>query len=223
MTDTKLPLVTVVTPTWQRHDLVVRCVRSVMDQTYSKVQHIVVSDGPDAELAKCFQSMTGKPGYELVVSNLPEHNDSGIWGMQARQLGIDSAEGGLIAYLDDDNLYHPEHIERLVDLLVKDPEAGFAYSRFMFFGHHVVDGQYISNPSSRGSNPPMYAHFDTSCLMHRKEILTREGCEWRPHPTLMDWDLVNRWIRAGIKWQFDSSVTVDYFENARGYHEWAQE
>jgi GT2 family glycosyltransferase len=47
----KPKVVTVITPTWQRHEyLFDRCIPSVMNQTYAYTEHIVVSDGPDPEL-----------------------------------------------------------------------------------------------------------------------------------------------------------------------------
>ena len=50
------PLVTVVTPTWQRHPLLFsRCVPPVQAQDYPAVEHIVVSDGPDPVLASAFK------------------------------------------------------------------------------------------------------------------------------------------------------------------------
>ena len=46
------PLVSVITPTWLRHDwLLHRCMPSVQGQTYPHIEHIIVSDGPDPELA----------------------------------------------------------------------------------------------------------------------------------------------------------------------------
>src|SRR5262252_1881600 len=48
-----LPSVDVVTPTWERHDVLLnRAIPSVQAQTYPNVRHIVVSDGPDMELFK---------------------------------------------------------------------------------------------------------------------------------------------------------------------------
>jgi len=46
-----IPRVSVITPTWQRHDLLLsRTVPSVQAQRYPSVEHIIVSDGPDPEL-----------------------------------------------------------------------------------------------------------------------------------------------------------------------------
>ena len=47
------PTVSVVTPTWQRHDLLMdRCIPSVAAQDYPDVEHVICSDGPDPDLAE---------------------------------------------------------------------------------------------------------------------------------------------------------------------------
>jgi hypothetical protein len=48
---TGIPQVTIVTPTWQRHDLLLnRAIPSVQAQGYPGVEHLVISDGPDPPL-----------------------------------------------------------------------------------------------------------------------------------------------------------------------------
>lgn len=47
----KPPLVSVITPTWNRHDLLLtRCLPSVQAQDYPAVEHVIISDGPDEDL-----------------------------------------------------------------------------------------------------------------------------------------------------------------------------
>jgi GT2 family glycosyltransferase len=42
------PLVSVITPTWQRHELLLEAIENVRQQTYRPIEHVIVSDGPDA-------------------------------------------------------------------------------------------------------------------------------------------------------------------------------
>ena len=44
------PLVSVVTGTWQRHDLLMEAIANVRSQTYPNIEHVIVSDGPDQAL-----------------------------------------------------------------------------------------------------------------------------------------------------------------------------
>jgi glycosyltransferase involved in cell wall biosynthesis len=188
------PLVTVITPTFHRHRVLIdRCVPCVTAQTYSPVEHIIVSDVPDAYLAGC-----RFPDHVRYLE-LPEHNIAkyGRWGTGARLLGIEHARGDLIAYLDDDDVFYPDHIERMAGVLAAHPDAGFAYSQATFGGSVI------------GSDPfPGYAQVSTSTLMNRREILDRVTWEDRGENTI-DWDIVQRWINAGVKWCNSPAVSVD--------------
>lgn len=186
------PLISVITPTWQRADVLVsRCIPSVQAQTWDRVEHIVVSDGPDPELAELLH------GAPVVYAELPEWDPAYRWGTRARLHGIELAKGELIAYLDDDNAYRPEHLAKLVHAL-QALDADFAYSRM-----HVHAGNY-----EVGSSPPAYGQIDTSLLLHRRALLDRET--WRNSLPTIDWDIVARWLTAGANWAFVPEVTVDY-------------
>jgi len=191
------PLVSVVTPTWQRHDLLLkRCVPSVQAQTYGDVEHIIVSDGPDPELAALL------PAAVRFVQ-LPEHDPAIRWGLRARLHGIGLARGDYIAYLDDDNSFRPEHVARLAAALDANPGAGFAYSRMQVNGRGPA---YII-----GSDPPFCGLIDTSEIMHRPVLLA--VATWRDDgvQATIDWDLIARWMAAGVTWACVPEITADYY------------
>lgn len=185
------PRVSVVTPTWRRrHLLLNRCVPSVERQEYrGLMEHIIVSDGPDPSLPP----MTG-------LTMLREHRELTNRGVLARRTGTELAGGDVIAYLDDDNAWRPQHLGTLVRALV-DSGADFAYSRALCHG----DGFSYSI----GVSPPVFAQIDTSLIVHRRELLGT--ADWRPSSGPADWDLVRRWTSAGAKWAFVPEITMDYY------------
>ena len=197
------PLVSVITPTWHRHDLLLdRCIPSVQAQSHPRVQHVVVSDGPDPELAV---KIAGEaPG--VTFAELPVHDEAARWGHYARLRGLELAEGEYICYLDDDNAFRPQHVARLAEALEEHPEAGFAYSQIMMTGH--------ATPYPVGVTPPYHGGIDTSAIMHRRGLL--EVATWRcnGHQQTVDWDLVARWMEAGVTWAFVAEVTADYYFSA---------
>lgn len=192
------PLVSVITPTWQRHDLLLsRCIPSVAAQTYPNVEHIVVSDGPDEALAA---AMAGLP--DVTFLQLPVHDPEARWGHWARLAGIEAARGQFIAYLDDDNAYRDRHLLTVMDLLVASG-AAFGYSRMQ------VRGSWGDPRRVVGTDPPVYGEIDTSSIVHRRELLERAGTWEQSLPTI-DWDLVDRWLGAGASWVFSPEITHDY-------------
>lgn len=191
--------VSVVTPTWQRHSLLFeRCMPSVRAQTWPEVEHVIVSDGPDIPLAAAMA------GQRVVYGELPAHDPHPQnWGSAARNHGLTLASGDLVAYLDDDNEFRPDHLRLLAEALL-DTGADFGYARM-----------WTSRGYQVGSAPPAYGQVDTSILMHRAGLPQRAGM-WPTPGTLQgdqhapDWAVVEAWLAAGATWTHVPVVSVDY-------------
>jgi hypothetical protein len=59
-----------------------------------------------------------------------------------------------------------------------------------------------------GREPPQYGQIGVSFL-YRRHLL--DLASWRPGFPTIDWDLVERWMRAGASWVFVPEVTVDCY------------
>lgn len=186
--------VSVITPTWQRHELLMgRCVPSVRGQLFDgEIEHIVISDGPDPALA---DALADFPGLRYV--EWPEHPGwSPNFGSHLRNHALTLATGDVVMYLDDDNAYRPDHVARLVVAL---DGVDFAYSRMQRHGH--VDGVI-------GTEPPGTGNVDTSILSHRSDLPTH----WpQPEDPCCDAVVVAGWLAAGARWRHVPEVTVDYY------------
>lgn len=186
----------VITPTWQRHDLLLdRCVPSVQEQSWPRFEHVIVSDGPDPELAR----HPWPPGVRYL--ELPRHPENARWGHLARLHGIMSSYGQVIAYLDDDDAYRPGHLEAVTGALLADPLAGFAVPRMIA---HTRFGQ-----ARIGDGALAHGRVGTSMIAHWREIL--DTATWEDETMAPDWDLVRRWLDAGIRYASVDAVTVDYY------------
>jgi GT2 family glycosyltransferase len=97
--------VTVVIPTRNRPDLVVRSVRSALAQTYPVSEIIVVVDGPDDVTAETIAGLN-EPRARAMV--LPVNGGAN----NARNQGAANAKTEWVAFLDDDDEWLPEKIER---------------------------------------------------------------------------------------------------------------
>ena len=99
------PLVSVITPTKNRERMLADAVASVERQRYRNWELIVVNDGgPD--VASLLQRLSPRSRYiGLGASRGPS---------AARNEAIRAARGEVLAFLDDDNLYLPSHLETLV-------------------------------------------------------------------------------------------------------------
>lgn len=194
------PLVSVVTPTWRRHDLLLgRCIPAVQAQTYETVEHIVVSDGPDETLlAELCELMPFQ--RTLILSQLDEHvtDEDNNFGHWARLRGVETANGEYITYCDDDDALRPEHCRLMAAALDADPEAGFAVSRMV--SHHA-------HATIVGWGPLALGNLGTPMIMHRRSTL--EKGTWGPPSWTEDWDLVEKWLDAGIRYVNVDAETSD--------------
>jgi glycosyltransferase involved in cell wall biosynthesis len=195
-----LPKITICTPTWQRHDLLLsRCVPSIQAQTYESVEHVIVSDGPDENLRDHFARWT-PDRHPVRYFELPGHHPEPNFGHYARRAAIDHARGELIGYNDDDDSLRPEHCMLMEAALDADPEARFAVSRML---SHQAQGLLLAI----GWGPLSCGNVGTPMLMHRRGLLG--VATWGPPSQLEDWELVERWLKAGVPYCNVDADTAD--------------
>src|SRR5215471_7844732 len=103
-----LPLVSVVVPTHNRPEMLGEALATVRAQTFTDYEVIVVSNGESDDVRRASHEVA--TAYDCLYFALPEGNVS-----EARNFGINQAKGEWIAFLDDDDLWLPEKLERQID------------------------------------------------------------------------------------------------------------
>jgi dTDP-4-amino-4,6-dideoxygalactose transaminase len=127
------PLVSVIIPTYHRPVLLAeRSILSVLRQTYTNWELIVVDDGsPDDEAERVVERFgdrriryVRKPPFDgSQLSDLARWH---VAGAEARNYGLELVRGDVIAPLDDDDAFTPEHLAECVDLIARG-DADFVY------------------------------------------------------------------------------------------------
>jgi glycosyltransferase involved in cell wall biosynthesis len=107
--------VSVVIPTYNRAHTVLDAVRSVLRQTYRDLELIVVDDGSTDDTAPRLAAERD-PRVGVIMGH-----HAGV--SAARNLGVSKASGELIAFLDSDDLWHPDKLAAEVDFLTRHPEV----------------------------------------------------------------------------------------------------
>ena len=189
-----IPRVSVITPTWQRHDLLLsRTVPSVQAQRYPSVEHIIVSDGPDPELKDKLAQPWTDGWRNLWYHELSVHDEAEHFGAPARNAGLELASGTYVTYCDDDDSLRPCHCYLLAEALTQHPEADFAVSRMMSHGPY---GDIVI-----GTGPLAAGNLGTPMVMHRRNVPGKYGTwgedgSWGPGDRFEDWHLIWSWIQA---------------------------
>lgn len=119
------PTVSVVIPTYNCAEYVGSAVDSVLAQTYAPVEVIVVDDGSTDDTAEILRPYLGR------ITFLPQPN-RGV--AAARNAGIAHSTGQLVAFLDADDLWHPEKLAEQVRLFEFEPDLGVCFTNYAPFG-----------------------------------------------------------------------------------------
>ncbi len=110
-------LVSVIIPTYQRNEYLKKAILSVLNQTYSPFEIIVVDDNSNYELSREVVCIC----KEHQVFYLKNNRQKG--GCGARNSGILASHGDYIAFLDDDDAWLPSKLQAQIDLLGCYPDC----------------------------------------------------------------------------------------------------
>jgi glycosyltransferase involved in cell wall biosynthesis len=124
---TKEPLVSVIIATFNRANLVVQAVQSVLGQTYKNIELIVVDDGSTDNTSQVLRKFRNRLVY--LYQERAERS-------AARNLGYRQSKGEYIAFMDSDDLWLPTKIESQVGVLNRNPHVGVVYT-----GVRFIDGR----------------------------------------------------------------------------------
>lgn len=116
--------VSVVLPIYNVEKYITETVRSVLSQTYSNFELLIVDDeSPDRSVEICKQ-------FDDSRIRIIHQKNRGLAG--ARNTGIRHAQGDYIALLDGDDLWLPEKLQRQVEHLEQSPQIGVSFCRSAF-------------------------------------------------------------------------------------------
>lgn len=124
------PAVSVIVPCHNYGAYLRECVESVLAQTFTAWEIIVVNDGSTDDTAAVAAGLLADyPGHRI---RYVEQERRGI--VQPRNRGVTLAKGEFILPLDADDLLAPTFLERTVEVLENRPELGYVSTRALFFG-----------------------------------------------------------------------------------------
>lgn len=192
------PLVSVIIPTVNRPQMLLAAVKSVLAQTYQNIEVVVVNDGgePVEHLLQPLNAC-GRITYLRNGKNRER--------CASRNTGIRAAQGTYIAYLDDDDLFYPDHVETLVRTLQSGPYQ-VAYTNTVKAwqekrgDEYVVTKRELSHAFDVDPDSLLVGNFiPILSLMHEKACLDTAGYFDETMHTHEDWDL---WIRLSRSFVF---------------------
>ena len=188
---TKIPLVSVIIPTYNRGWVVQEAIDSVLDQDFRDYELIVVDDGSDDNT----REILGAYGKAITVLQQPNRGVSA-----ARNRGIAEAAGRLIAFLDSDDLWLPRKLATQVKFFAENADAVINQTQEIWIRngvrvnpkkrHHKFSGMIFERSLALCLVSP-------SAVMIKKSLFDDVGVFDEQLPACEDYDL---WLRVSCRY-----------------------
>lgn len=207
-----MPRVSVILPTKDRPAELAEALDSLADQTYPDFEVVLVNDGGRdvSGLAEEYRA-----SFEIVHV----HREKSGGASAARNTGLEAASGELIAYLDDDDRFHPHHLSTLVTALdAESSDVAYSDAELCYFERRGSERKVVERKLvfSRDFDPGallVYNYVPMPCVMHARNCLKRSGAFDESLSSLVDWDL---FIRLSLHFHLIHVplVTAEYLKEA---------
>ena len=145
-----------------------RSIESVLGQTFKEYELIVVSDGCDKTIEIAQQ-------YDL---NLYSMQHRGGWGGFARNVGISKAQRDWIIYIDSDDFWGKQHLEKVADKMCACEWKWYYFNDWVY-----LNGEW----SERKCNVKMKGMCGTSNITHKRSLNIEWGGSY-----LHDWQVIQQ-------------------------------
>ncbi len=186
------PLVSVIVPTYNRAQMLVEAVSSVLQQSYGNIELIVVDDGSTDETKSALAPHRERIRYVYQENRGPS---------AARNAGISLATGSLIAFLDSDDLWEPEKLEVQVGYLRDFPETRICQTEEIWIRRGIRVNPKRKHRKYSGwifDKMLPLCIVSPSAVLLEKNLLLEVGLFDEALPACEDYDL---WLRIGAFYQ----------------------
>jgi len=192
-------MISVIITTYKRSpDMVKRAIDSVIAQSYTDWELLIVDDSPsDYERRKDVESMVNVISDQRI-SYVPLEKNRG--GCVARNRGIAASKGEYITFLDDDDRYLEDKLELQIKALENNPNAGwvsgFAYSCYINADGKILDKKLVKTQAHGGmvfDDLILDNYIPSVSAMVKREVMEKVGGFDETIPAAQDLDL---WLRV---------------------------
>jgi GT2 family glycosyltransferase/SAM-dependent methyltransferase len=197
----EFPLVSIVMRTYQGRGFLLRqAMQTVFNQTYPRIELIVSEDGGDSQKGLVDKMRQYAPsGYTVNFIANPKVGRSATGNA-----GMAFAQGRFLMFFDDDDLLYADHVETLLECLLRTPEALAAYAPGDEVRTEIDFAAQSYNEACNRTMDCLYQEWDYAVLCHhnylvihtlfRRELYEQRGGLEERIELMEDWNL---WLRYG--------------------------
>lgn len=189
------PLVSVIIPCYNNGKYIEECVRSVLNQTYTNFEIIIINDASTDDSAQKIEKLQKENPQKITVIT----NKKNLERSASRNTGIAKSKGELVCILDGDDRWYPQKLTRQVQAMQEDPELAFCGT-----GRDLLDkdSKIETSNSYFTRSGEIFLHLLarrcsilTSSVMLRRSIINKVGGFDRNLNLAEDFDY---WVRASF-------------------------
>ncbi|HVO73651.1 MAG TPA: glycosyltransferase [Ignavibacteriaceae bacterium] len=193
--------VSVIMRTYKRHEYIKEAIESVLSQTFKDFELLIINDGGDDEIKEIVDSFNS-----AKIRYFKLHKNKGPSG--ALNEGILRAKGEYIAYLDDDDIYYPNHLETLINCIDKNGHCAVVYSNAWWCYGERQNFKFIELSRKLNNGRPVtftkdmlfkWNYISTLNILHKKTCIEKVGLFSEDLIVLEDWDM---WMRLANEYRF---------------------
>lgn len=201
-------LVSVVIATYNRSKYLPVAIRSVLQQTYSNFEIHVVDDGSTDDTPIVMRQFATNHAIRY-------HRQNNGGQAKAKNVGIKEAKGDYVAFLDADDMWVSDKLEKQLPCFENSPNVGVVYTNVQCIDEegHLLPTPSRAHYTGRITGPLLIDNFVTGMAsIVRKECFEEVGVFDESLPMGIDYDL---WLRISVKYEFAYLNHVTYL-----YRQW---
>jgi len=193
---TDLPLVSIITPSYNHARYIEATMQSVLSQDYPRIEYIVVDGGSDDGTVDIIRK------HALESDSLLSENQNSItWWVSEKDKGqtdainkgFARATGSILAWLNSDDTYEPDAVSAAVKYLQEHPEVGMVYGDCNFINESGrVIGKFNSAQTDYRLLRQGYVHIPQQTMFFRADLWKQVGPLDPSFYFAMDYDLWTR-------------------------------
>lgn len=180
-----IPLVSIVTPSYNQGRFLETTIRSVLEQDYPRVEYIIVDGGSTDNSPEIIRRYADRLAWWV------SERDQGQ--TDAINKGFGRAHGEILAWINSDDVYQPGAIAEAVAFLQAHPKAGMVYGDASFIDEAGVEiGRFPAAQTDHRRLRQGYVHIPQQASFFRADLWKRVGPLDPSFYFAMDYDL---WVR----------------------------
>lgn len=207
------PFFSVVLPTYGRGRHIKPSIESVLAQSFGDLELIVVGDGCNDDTEEAVRSYSSE---RIKWLNLASNSGS---QSAPNNEGIRASRGHWVAYIGHDDIWAPDHLERISHTIASRDGLDFVIAGCIFHGPKGSENDYVVGLFDDDYEAPFWHFFPPSSIAHRCDVTPRIG-DWRDPRKLkrpLDNEFLLRAARAGLRFTSTGQVTVHKFAAGHRY------